>query len=429
MPKAAPSKFKLGAAFALAEISGNSKGEAARAVGINPTTFRKKYNLIQQYGGFDTFDDENLDPEINPRGRQPLLTDNDKERLFEHATSTKTNAEKPWKQVADELGIQASETTIKNAFYENGYGRYRQTWKTALSEEQMEEREQWGVLFISKPLDFWYFIIWSDEITVRIGERRGFHRVTRKANEPYAYQAIAHKQKQYSEFLFWACFMKGHRGPCHVWRPEPQAERQLIDQSLQAINKRLEPLARRVFDDIEHLKDLTRVGARKGKAASFANFYKPTNRFGCKPLYRNPESHGIDALRYQREIIIGKLVPFWKQMNELYPGRVWIQQDNAPPHVAWFQKDCFERLGVPLDRLFPWVPNSPDLAAIEGAWHPLRVKVTGPINKPTNRQEAEEAYERAWNEFDQGLLDRLVDQTPEKIRRMLEQSGNNHFHG
>ena len=58
-----------------------------------------------------------------PHGRHPILTTPIRQRLVEHATASRKQRLKPFKQVAQELSIQASSKTIYRAFKKEGYHR------------------------------------------------------------------------------------------------------------------------------------------------------------------------------------------------------------------------------------------------------------------------------------------------------------------
>ncbi|KAF2189913.1 hypothetical protein K469DRAFT_50088 [Zopfia rhizophila CBS 207.26] len=77
----------------------------------------------------DNEDPDNFNNIKQPEKRE-LLPDESKQRLFEHVTEDKENAEKPWDIIAEETHNDfVSYSTIKKAFYDKGYHRYKPTYK------------------------------------------------------------------------------------------------------------------------------------------------------------------------------------------------------------------------------------------------------------------------------------------------------------
>ena len=70
------------------------------------------------------------------------------------------------------------------------------------------------------------------------------------------------------------------------------------------------------------------------------------------------EGSGVDWYRYQKEILIPKLIPFAKECGK----DALVQEDLAPSHAHRAQSTVFSVAEV--KRLL-WCPNSPDLNMIE----------------------------------------------------------------
>ena len=90
--------------------------------------------------------------------------------------------------------------------------------------------------------------------------------------------------------------MRGHKGPYYIQQLEPKKERIVCNKAFERINKRLELIAKDAFIATKQLKDFNRKGKRRGKLATFANFYKKSNTLGFKLLERYSDS--IDGQRY-----------------------------------------------------------------------------------------------------------------------------------
>jgi len=57
------------------------------------------------------------------RGRNPILSSADRQKLIEHATSSAENRRKPFTEISYLAGVQACEKTLRQAFAQAGYHR------------------------------------------------------------------------------------------------------------------------------------------------------------------------------------------------------------------------------------------------------------------------------------------------------------------
>jgi hypothetical protein len=88
---------------------------------------------------------------------------------------------------------------------------------------------------------------------------------------------------------------------------------------------------------------------------------KPKWKFteGRGAMVRKGKAGGIDAIRYRREVLIPKLIPFAKQCGLDYI----VQEDKAPAHASHFQKTLVYDVHHVQQLL--WPSNSLDLNMIE----------------------------------------------------------------
>ena len=96
--------------------------------------------------------------------------------------------------------------------------------------------------------------------------------------------------------MFQGCFIKGYKGPYYIQQLEPKKERIENNKAFNRINKKLELIARKAFNTTKRLKDFNYKDKRKGKLATFTNFYKKSNTLGFKLLERYSDS--INSQRY-----------------------------------------------------------------------------------------------------------------------------------
>lgn len=97
-------------------------------------------------------------------------------------------------------------------------------------------------------LEDWKRVIWSDETSVILGQRRGRVRIWRDSSEAFEKSVIRSRWKSFSEFMFWGSFTWYEKGPYHIWRTETKAERKLNDQYIEQINLIAEAAAREEWE-------------------------------------------------------------------------------------------------------------------------------------------------------------------------------------
>lgn len=97
-------------------------------------------------------------------------------------------------------------------------------------------------------LEDWKNVIFSDETSVLLGQRRGRIRVWRDAKERYHPDVIRGRWKGFSEFMFWGSFSYDHKGPCHVWRVETPAEKRAATECIVQLNKEMEQIRKEEWE-------------------------------------------------------------------------------------------------------------------------------------------------------------------------------------
>ena len=151
-----------------------------------------------------------------PAGRKPMLNTPIRRRLINHATLSHQQRLKPFRQIAYELGIEASDKTLSKAFATEGYYRRTATEKPPLTEKHIQSRYFWAQVALTWVSYIWSWIVWSDEASFRCG--RGKVYVTRRAEEKYHLDCCVPKFKDFSCVMVWACIGgDGSKGPLLIW--------------------------------------------------------------------------------------------------------------------------------------------------------------------------------------------------------------------
>lgn len=232
------------------------------------------------------------------------------------------------------LGNTISPMTVWRILRAAGMKKTKPTRKPGLTEKMRRDRFEFCLRYEHWTLEDWKRVIWSDETSVILNHRRGGYRVWRTPQEKFVKSVIRERWKGYAEFQFWGCFTYDSKGPCHIWHPETAQEQKDAEKDLEAINAELEPIMR---EEWELETKMRRLGLRnqRGKPPQWkwdAKHGKLTRRKGS----------GIDWYRYQKEILIAKLISFAKQCG---PDAI-VQEDLAPSHAHKSQAMVFRAAGV-----------------------------------------------------------------------------------
>ena len=156
------------------------------------------------------------------------------------------------------------------------------------------------------------------------------------------------------------------------------------------------------------------------------------NKPGRKPQWRwNKKSGklsrtgrgGIDWWAYQQQVLIPKLIPFAKECTKALLKPAIVQEDKAPAHAYWYQQYIFDLHQV--ERMI-WMGNSPDLNAIEPTWSHLKRKTTQK-GAPQTRKDGIKAWETAWKELPQHLIQAWIERIPVHIKKIIELEGGNEY--
>lgn len=131
-----------------------------------------------------------------PHGRRRKLNTPIRRRLVEHATSSHTQRQKSFVQIASELNIKADKRTITKAFKDEGYYRHKATEKPMLTPQHMLNRLAWTRAAVQWPNDIWSRLVWSDECSFQLGHGQIY--ITRRAEEKYLSDCCVPKYKNFS---------------------------------------------------------------------------------------------------------------------------------------------------------------------------------------------------------------------------------------
>jgi hypothetical protein len=160
--------------------------------------------------------DRGFRPEEDPRilksyiidgvksGRSKEIFKDKEEALLAAVRSNRSDREKSSEVLAYEQNI--SQSAASRILKSNGLTNVKPTTKPGLTAVMRKIRFEWALAHQHWTLKNWKNIIWSDEISVILGHRRGAVRVWRASNEAYNPTVIRRRWKGFSEFMWWSCF-------------------------------------------------------------------------------------------------------------------------------------------------------------------------------------------------------------------------------
>jgi hypothetical protein len=156
-------------------------------------------------------------------GRRQALTELNVEQLDNAISQDRKHREMPQLEVAEELGLHVSKTTVRHTAREVGFYRVKPTKKLALNDIQEAIRYEIALGREHWTLEQWRRVSFSDEAAILVGEHRGRYHISRKVDERYDRDCIEVRYNNYSQAMFWGVFSYDFKGPCYVYLKETAA--------------------------------------------------------------------------------------------------------------------------------------------------------------------------------------------------------------
>jgi len=334
------------------------------------------------------------------------------EEVIKKVRSNRYGRELSCAQISYELDSRISPITVWRILRKAGFKKTKPTRKPGLTAKMRKERLEWCLAHKDWTLKDWKRVIWSDETSVMLGFRRGGYRVWRTSEERFIKSYIRERWKGYSEFMFWGCFSYDQKGPCHIWQKETAAEKASSVEELKALNQELELILKAEWELTNPMSRLRLDRQNPGR--------KPVWKWTvAKGKLTRGGGKGIDWWRYQKVILLPKLLPFAKKCG---PDAL-VQEDRAPSHAHHAQARVYSAAGV--QRLL-WVPNSPDLNMIEPTWMWMKRETTKK-GAPQSRKEAEKVWRKTWKELPQERIQMWIERIMNNVQEVIRLEGGNEY--
>lgn len=429
-------KYTIGqriTALALHEIAGFSWKDAAAAANMTSPQALQRLRKKAQSRGFGSIDKI---PQVEhvqdaPRsGRPPVVTEEKETQilgigksilvfpykfvLISQVRSDRNSREKSAARIGFEAGV--SQSSVHRVFKRNRLSPCKRTIKPGLTPAIRAARLKWCYDHRHWTLEDWKNVIWSDETSVQLGQRRGKIRVWRTPEEAFHQDCKGSKWKGFSDMMFWGCFTYERKGPMHIWEPETSAQKKTAARELKQLNDILEPIKRQEWEITTGIRRIHLTRNLGGK--------KPEWQWNEKngKIVRNASKGGIDWYRYQQEILKPKLLPFAQDCQSERPGTI-VQEDNAPAHAHHLQEKVFEDFNM---AKLVWCGNSPDLNAIEPCWAYMK-RTTTARGAPITKKGLKKVWTQCWKHLPQAKIQAWIERLPRHIEQIIEMEGGNDY--
>jgi hypothetical protein len=272
-----------------------SKALICRLTGISERSLtRLRESAIKR--GFNPDHDSRILAEYvedAPRSGRPKQISAEQEQLvLDLVTRDIAGRQKSSEYLAYEAGISMS--SCLRILHKNGFSSVKPSVKPGLTDKAKAQRLQFALEHVDWTLEDWKAVIWTDETSVVLGQRRGAVQVWRREYEAHEKSYIRRRWKHASEFMFWGSFSYDKKGPCHIYLPETAHEKKVADRWLELLNQEREVACK---DEWELNNPLSRLGLRNKPGR------KPVWQFTEKTgkIIRNGKG-GVDWYRYQMVI-------------------------------------------------------------------------------------------------------------------------------
>jgi len=256
--------------------------------------------------------------------------------------------------------LDVSVSTIRRAAASMGLHKKICRKKPFLSEKSQAARRTWAAENVDQD---WRRVIFTDECTIQIGKDITRHYTIRRPGEEYQ---AKHLQPTFrsgrTSLMVWGAIAYGKKWPLIRLPLSPQ--------------------------------EVATDGLGKGK--------------------------GLNSSRYIKYILEGPLKRCVQAQRRARWRDVMVLEDSAPCHSSKATCTARQKLGI---QSINHPPNSPDLNAIENLWHQLKMKLGRMNRRATSLDELWSQIQKAWDELDIGIVNRLVDSMEERRRDVAAARG------
>lgn len=185
--------------------SGLSVAKAAELVGMPKSTAYDIKNKFKKTGSTAN---------LRRSGRPKKLSEAGKRLIVRNAIKARC---KPFRELANELQLDVSASTIRRVLDEKGYHRRVARKCPYLRKDQKQARQRWAKQYEQWTDEDWARVIFSDESYIYLDNGRGREYVTCRADEVLHEDCVVPTFKQSPvRVMVWGCIIAGQKGPLVV---------------------------------------------------------------------------------------------------------------------------------------------------------------------------------------------------------------------
>jgi hypothetical protein len=79
-------------------------------------------------------------------------------------------------------------------------------------------------------------VIFSDEAVIIVSAKHSQQNILRFSDEKYYPDYIEQRYNNYSEAMFWGCFIYDHKGPCYIYYLETEEQKEHNEELIKELN-------------------------------------------------------------------------------------------------------------------------------------------------------------------------------------------------
>jgi transposase len=198
-------------------------------------------------------------------GRPPKATAEVEQQVLAYVRQSRATRSYNCSQIAKGAGVNIGRETVRKILKNNRFKKVKRITKPGLFALQKEARLEW-----CKDHQFlnWSKVVFSDETSVVLGQRRGGDKVWRQPEEVNDATCRRNRYGGFMSFMFWGCFSYDYKGPCFVW-PDKESAKEKAEaiKQLEQLNKNREEACREEWQLSNNLRrvNLSRPGKTPGK--------------------------------------------------------------------------------------------------------------------------------------------------------------------